>query len=552
IGAGGSGSRRPRTRAELKEQGRVREWASFCRRKTYLSLDDLSREERPRVARKGVVTPFSLRLMKVEGWTVPSVLVERASVAGHGLRYSLSVSFYHAGSKRFYGDTFMGELLDEEDEERVETVSEGRRGISSAEANGNSRKSSGRWRPKNSWGKKDGERRHRRRDREDDDDHDDDDDQQEMEVATKHEELVYWYTAFEDPNCVAVVELVATIMDNGNGIQVGQYGCGWTFIQFFGPNEPEAVQHRDVYRGSPRNLLFFEQGDWGSVGETVIPGCSLWFTLSVWESLLKARHLFRLDEIISAVDVLPGMQARKIAVPDKPAKFGPFLGLTIDEDSKPPSRRRGGGGRGFQGGGRWIMSPVRPRLAACLELRLSALRVIIPGRGGYERDLLKHLGEDTPDQEIVKTTTHQHTLGFSTTQREVVSSSSVGGGRGGKGRGGAQKAKIVDRRAKIGFHNGHTLVLPHEWVETHLEETDEDDVLMLPVEVTSLSVDGFVAHPLFALVVLIEYTIRTRPKEAGSGRGGGGRGRGRKGDPVAQAQAELSNAALPVVVGMQV
>lgn len=48
-------------------------------------------------------------------------------------------------------------------------------------------------------------------------------------------------------------------------------------------------------------------------------------------------------------------------------------------------------------------------------------------------------------------------------------------------------------------------------METHLEETDEDDVLMLPVEVSSLNVGGFVAHPLFALVVLIEYTIRYRP-----------------------------------------
>ena len=46
------------------------------------------------------------------------------------------------------------------------------------------------------------------------------------------------------------------------------------------------------------------------MGETVIPGCSLWFTLSVWQSLLKARHLFRPDEIISATDVLPGMQVR--------------------------------------------------------------------------------------------------------------------------------------------------------------------------------------------------------------------------------------------------
>lgn len=66
MGAGGSRSSRPKTRAELKEQGRVREWASFCRRKTYLSLEDLSREERPRVARKGAVTPFSLQLSKVK------------------------------------------------------------------------------------------------------------------------------------------------------------------------------------------------------------------------------------------------------------------------------------------------------------------------------------------------------------------------------------------------------------------------------------------------------------------------------------------------------
>lgn len=47
-----------------------------------------------------------------------------------------------------------------------------------------------------------------------------DNDEEEMEVGTRHEELVYWYTSFEDPNCIAVVELVATIMDNTNGIQV--------------------------------------------------------------------------------------------------------------------------------------------------------------------------------------------------------------------------------------------------------------------------------------------------------------------------------------------
>lgn len=89
---------------------------------------------------KTSLCPRNLILYQVEGWRVPSVLVERASAAGHGLRFSLSVSFYHAGSKRFYGDTFMGELLDEEDDERVEVVSERRQGTASATATSGNRK----------------------------------------------------------------------------------------------------------------------------------------------------------------------------------------------------------------------------------------------------------------------------------------------------------------------------------------------------------------------------------------------------------------------------
>lgn len=41
-----------------------------------------------------------------------------------------------------------------------------------------------------------------------------------MEVVTRHEELVYWYTRYEDPNCIAVVELVTTIVDGDSGVQV--------------------------------------------------------------------------------------------------------------------------------------------------------------------------------------------------------------------------------------------------------------------------------------------------------------------------------------------
>lgn len=61
-------------------------------------------------------------------------------------------------------------------------------------------------------------------------------------------------------------------------------------------------------------LLKKKKGDWGGVGETAIPGCSIWFTLSLWESLLRSRHLFRPDEIVCATDVLPGMQVRQHSV----------------------------------------------------------------------------------------------------------------------------------------------------------------------------------------------------------------------------------------------
>lgn len=45
-------------------------------------------------------------------------------------------------------------------------------------------------------------------------------------------------------------------------------------------------------------------------------------------------------------------------------------------------------------------------------------------------------------------------------------------------------------------------------METRLEETQLEDVLMPPEEVSSLTLDGYVAHPLFTLVLLVEYTVR--------------------------------------------
>lgn len=86
MGEGRSRSRRAKTRAELKEKGRAREWVDFCRRKTHLSLQDLSNEERPRTAKKEAVTPFALNLIKV----CRRLLLLCARIVGVLYAYSLS------------------------------------------------------------------------------------------------------------------------------------------------------------------------------------------------------------------------------------------------------------------------------------------------------------------------------------------------------------------------------------------------------------------------------------------------------------------------------
>lgn len=91
-------------------------------------------------------------------------------------------------------------------------------------------------------------------------------------------------------------------------------------------------------------------------------------------------------------------QFKAIDVPDRPSKIGPFLGLRIDHGRARPARRAKTERGSLIEGTTWSLAPSRPRLAPCLEFRLSKLRVVIPGREGYERDLIKSLGEDIPDQ----------------------------------------------------------------------------------------------------------------------------------------------------------
>ena len=103
---------------------------------------------------------------------MPAALTKRLQEhPGHSLKYSVSMSFYHSSSKRFFGSTWMGF--------------------------------------KQSPPKKGGEN-------------------------LLFNEVVYWSSSVVDPNCFSVIELVATEVDNSSGVVMGQYGCGWAMLQPFG------------------------------------------------------------------------------------------------------------------------------------------------------------------------------------------------------------------------------------------------------------------------------------------------------------------------------
>ncbi|CAM9507971.1 unnamed protein product, partial [Chrysoparadoxa australica] len=276
---------------------------------------------------RGALTPFFMLLNKVEGWQIPTTLLSKIRRSCNKLSYSLSMSFYHAGSRRFYGNTFNGDTISEDDSDRVIRNEDGYARPRKQNKKKDKEKEKAREKGKGAQKQKRRGSNSSKWDEEEGDEEPDD-----LDLSTVHKDVVYWCSSYEDPNCLAVLELVATEVDEASGMEVGKYGCGWTFIQLFGPNDPEAQTQRDVYRGSPRNLLFFEERDFQRVGETAIPGCVLWFRMEIFDKLLAAKHLFSTDEIVSASDEVAGLAHRQLIVPyqDEPLS-GPSLGYRLEE-----------------------------------------------------------------------------------------------------------------------------------------------------------------------------------------------------------------------------
>jgi len=374
-------------------------------------------------------TAFVLNLRSVESWPIPSALTKRLQeYPSHSLKYSVAMSFYHSASKRFFGSTWMGFKQSPPKKSDVLLVNE----------------------------------------------------------------VVYWNSSIVDPNCFAVLELVATEVDDSSGVVMGQYGCGWSMLQPFGDTGvkdislenklgEEGYQPLKVYSGTPRKLRFLTKEDFYRLDEISVSGCRVRYRLNTHERLakmLKSAPLFEENELVGAADPIGGLEMSKVKFPDERGIIkGPILG-----------------GEAFGSKKNWQMTPsLRPGLAPNFTMTLKKLAVTIPDRDNFERQLLSSLNENVPEEEVYKEESNM--FGRKKMMKQTVAENTKA------------KAKILQRRLKIGLHNGHSLLSNMEWTEVEVEESDHDDDVLMDFASKQI-LAGFPKSSLTAVVVVLEYVIR--------------------------------------------
>lgn len=186
-------------------------WKDLC---IPVALNDSVNEKSPVTSE--YPTAYALLLSGVEPWPIPSALKKKMKdeklqfgMICKKIACSISMTFYHVLSKKFFGSTFVGHEY-----------------VVSTEATN-------------------------------------------IPISVKNfNEIMYFQSRIRDPNCFAVIELVMSTFDSVSDEVSNRYGCGWTIINPFEFEVDKEHQSNDigscklitsgnlcVYRGSPRELV---------------------------------------------------------------------------------------------------------------------------------------------------------------------------------------------------------------------------------------------------------------------------------------------------------
>jgi len=278
-----------------------------------------------------------------------------------------------------------------------------------------------------------------------------------------YSDIVYLISRINDATCIGVVEVVASLIDPKRYLTVGQYGCGWTMINLFNNARESYHDIADGYEGvqfnsstfllgTPRDLLLYDTTEWkNSIRE--MKGCNLTYRGFSHRKLLKLSRLIAENEPVGKYDSIAGLLPKEVCTAEgkKPTDI-PCLADEEVSDGK----------KGI------LCLPSSPAIAVPMELIIGEFQILIPNRSQIEADMIASVIRERVDPE-------------------------------------AAQAKVLQRNAKLSFHNGHTII-GGEWKSCRLvDDKDDRDILLLNED--AIRLEGYVPNDKMALVIIIEYEI---------------------------------------------
>lgn len=275
--------------------------------------------------------------------------------------------------------------------------------------------------------------------------------------------------------------------------------------------------------------------------QRVIPGCTVQFKLRQFHKLLRAMHLFSENEVMSAIDLVPGLESSVVKMPNgnKTAQ-APILGADIVW-------------RGRRLDGTPVISPAKPILAPSYSIQLHDIQVLVPGRAELERELLASVVSELPNlaKEVPMNRTFSMSMSMSSTRRNNMSLVEDVAPKD-------RKATILSRFLKVGVHNGRCLVRQDnddQWLYLKLDDLEDDDDgdLLSHLSPKDVKLINFFKHRFFAVVFMLEYSVRVGVKKGrGSienGRRSSSSSKGDFKDDIGSSSA--SGVKVPIVLGGQ-
>jgi hypothetical protein len=388
---------------------------------TVTTINDLPKEHAPNID-VDHPTVYAFLLASINPWPIPPSFKKRLQSVEHdgmqvlNITCSMSMTFYHSKTKRFFGSTYLGH-------EHHCTIQSSSSKI----------------------------------------------------VFENFNELTYFFTRINDPNCFIVIELVMNILSPLSGGVSGRVGCGWAILNPY-VGELKSTGKICLYEGSPKRLLECK-GNHTAIENHLAKhnkATTSVLAFSIWrcESLSKTLpHFLKENQIVGAHTPIAGLRCATINYfDDRQSVVENCIGAITHGNILD-----------------WTLSP--PQLcdttifANSHTIKASNISVTLPLRRELERTLQSWMTHSLPKEDRTSSI-------FPWRKAKVLEDNGTA-------------SVIMQPRISIAVHNGHT-ILRGQWYEMELHSSvDDEDRLSAKGEI---EIDYF-EHNSCSLLCKVEYCI---------------------------------------------